>query len=308
MTSSPYFTPRQLLLASLVICLWGMNFVLIKVGLRGVPPFLMGALRFIMVALPAILILPRPKVPLKLVLAYGLTISLGQFAFLFLAMAVGMPAGLASLVLQAQAFFTVILGAVFFADKLKPQNIIGMLIAAIGILLLSKVSLSASATPITVAGFALTLCAALSWASGNMINKKIGSTDVMSLVSWAALVPILPFLVLSFVFEGQEKILTSLSNLSWTSFLCVAYIAYGATLIGYSIWGRLLASLPTASVAPLTLMVPVIGLTSAWLLVGEALHLLQILGALIIMTGLIINVFGNKLLIKVGLIKATPLA
>lgn len=307
MTTSPHFTPRQLMLASMVIFLWGMNFVVIKIGLRGVPPFLMGALRFILVAFPAIFFLPRPRIPFKLILAYGLTISLGQFAFLFLAMAVGMPAGLASLVLQAQAFFTVLLGALIFRDKLKAQNLLGMLIAAAGIVLLSKASLSASTTQVTLAGFALTLCAALSWASGNIINKKIGVTNVLSLVSWGALIPILPFLLLSYYFEGADKISQSLHQMNWPSFLSVAYIAYAATLVGYSIWGRLLASLPTATVAPMTLMVPVIGLSSAWLLVGEALQFLQILGAITIMLGLVINVFGSKLLLKAGITKTSQL-
>lgn len=300
MTTNAHFTPRLLLLASLVIILWGLNFVVIKVGLRGVPPFLMGALRFIMVALPAILFIPRPKIPFKLLLAYGLTISFGQFAFLFLAMALGMPAGLASLVLQAQAFFTVLLGAIVFSEKLNKHNILGLCIAISGLALLANASLSQSTTQVSLAGFALTLCAALSWASGNIINKKIGASNALSLVTWGALVPILPFLGLSWVVEGPQEITRSLTQMSWSSFLSIAYIAYAATLIGYSIWGRLLASLPTTSVAPLTLMVPLIGLSSAWLLVDEKLLNIQLVGAVLIMLGLVVNVFGKRIWLSLG--------
>jgi O-acetylserine/cysteine efflux transporter len=137
---------RHIITALIVIFLWGMNFVVIKIGLKGIPPFLLGALRFMLVAFPAILFLPRPKVPLKWLLAYALTISLGQFAFLFSAMAVGMPAGLASLVLQAQAFFTVGFSALVFGDKLRAANLLGMLIASIGLALLGSASLANSAT------------------------------------------------------------------------------------------------------------------------------------------------------------------
>lgn len=292
-------SPRHVFTALIVIFLWGMNFVVIKIGLKGVPPFLLGALRFILVAFPAILFLPRPKVPLKLLLAYALTISLGQFAFLFSAMAVGMPAGLASLVLQAQAFFTVGLSALVFGDKLRASNLLGMLVASLGLVLLGSASLANSASQVTLLGFALTLCGALSWASGNVINKKIGPTAVLNLVSWSALIPILPFLLLSYLFEGPQRIAYSLSHLSLSSMLTVVYLALAATLIGYTLWGRLLSSLPTHMVAPLTLLVPVVGLSAAWLLLGEALQPRQMLGAAIVMAGLLINVFGPRLFARV---------
>ncbi len=290
------FTLSQLALALIVILLWGLNFVVIKIGLKEVPPFLLGALRFLLVAFPAIFFLPRPKVALKWLLAYALTISLGQFAFLFSAMSVGMPAGLASLVLQAQAFFTVGLSALVFGDKLRASNISGMLVASIGLLLLGSVSISASGSAITLAGFVLTLCAALSWSCGNVINKKIGATSVLSLVAWSALIPIIPFLLLSFAFEGGAAITHSLMHLTLSSVLAVAYLALAATLIGYTLWGTLLSSLPTHMVAPLTLLVPVIGLSAAWLLLGEALKPLQMAGAAIVMLGLLINVFGGRVL------------
>jgi O-acetylserine/cysteine efflux transporter len=289
---------RHFLTALLVVCLWGMNFVVIKIGLKGIPPFLLGALRFVLVAFPGILFLPRPKVRFRLLLAYALTISLGQFAFLFSAMAVGMPAGLASLVLQSQAFFTVGLSALVFGDRLRPSNLAGMLVASAGLVLLGSASISHTAHQVTLLGFALTICAAFSWASGNVINKKIGPTAALSLVSWSALIPIIPFFLLSYWFEGPTVIQHSLSNMSLASGLTVVYLAVAATLIGYSLWGKLLSSLPTHMVAPLTLMVPVVGLSSAWIILDEALSAVQILGALIVMCGLLMNVFGQRLLEK----------
>ncbi len=100
---------KEWLAALVVIIAWGLNFVVIKLGLSEIPPLLLGALRFSLVAFPAVFFIKRPTLPLRVVLLYSLTISLGQFTFLFTAIYVGMPAGLASLVLQSQAFFTVLM-------------------------------------------------------------------------------------------------------------------------------------------------------------------------------------------------------
>ncbi len=288
--------------ALIVILLWGMNFVVIKIGLKGIPPLLLAALRFTFVAFPAIFFLRKPEVNIKYLIAYAATISFGQFAFLFSAIAIGMPAGLASLVLQAQAFFTVGISALVFGDKLKLSNGLGMLIASLGLVLLGSASLSASAHQVSLAGFGLTLCAALSWACGNLISKKMGSVGMLNLVAWSALLPIIPFVVLSCLIDGVEQVLFSLTHISMNAVLAVLYLALAASLIGYTLWGNLLASLPTHVVAPLTLLVPVVGLSSAWIILDEALNSTQIIGAGIVMLGLIMNVFGHKLLAKLPIL------
>ena len=304
--SEQTLTPRHLMTALIVVLLWGMNFVVIKIGLKGIPPLLMGGLRFSLVAIPSIFFIPRPTVPWKLLVTYALTISLGQFAFLFSAMSLGMPAGLASLVLQSQAFFTVGLSAMVFGDRLRTSNLIGMLIASLGLALLGSISIHQTGSHVTLIGFLLTLCAAASWATGNVINKKIGPTAVLSLVSWSALVPILPFFALSFYFEGEDAIAFSLRHMTLPSVLSLAYLAFAATLIGYTLWGKLLSALPTHTVAPLTLLVPVVGLTTAWVILGEALTFLQVIGAMVVMGGLLVNVFGLKLWNAMMNIEARP--
>lgn len=288
--------PHHLITALIVIVLWGMNFVVIKIGLKGIPPLLLAALRFMFVAFPAIFFLAKPKVTFKWLLAYAATISFGQFAFLFSAIAVGMPAGLASLVLQAQAFFTVGLSALIFGDKLKTSNVLGMLIASLGLILLGSASINASASQVSLAGFILTLCAALSWACGNVVSKKIGSVNMLSLVAWSALLPIIPFVALSCLLDGVAVVWHSLSHISLNAILAILYLSGAASLIGYTLWGKLLAALPTHVVAPLTLLVPVVGLSSAWLLLDETLNSTQIIGAFVVMAGLIFNVFGQRII------------
>ncbi|EFL4495697.1 O-acetylserine/cysteine exporter [Escherichia fergusonii] len=285
------------LLALLVVVVWGLNFVVIKVGLHNMPPLMLAGLRFMLVAFPAIFFVARPKVPLSLLLGYGLTISFGQFAFLFCALKFGMPAGLASLVLQAQAFFTIVLGAFTFGERLQSKQVAGIALAVLGVFVLIEGSLNGQ--EVAILGFMLTLAAAFCWACGNIFNKKIMSHSsrpaVMSLVVWSALIPILPFMVASVVFDGLAQMLHSLVTIDITTVLSLIYLAFVATIVGYGIWGTLLGRYETWRVAPLSLLVPVVGLISAVILLDETLSLMQLFGALLIMAGLYINVFGLRL-------------
>ncbi|WJY15200.1 EamA family transporter [Pectobacteriaceae bacterium CE90] len=291
---------KDMLLALCVVVIWGLNFVVIKIGLHDIPPFLLAGLRFLLVALPAIFFVPVPRLPFRWLAAYGITISFGQFAFLFCAIKLGMPAGIASLVLQAQAFFTLLIGALLLGERLKWNQVAGILVAAAGIVLLAESGTASSVTVgVTQSTLLLSLGAALCWACGNICNKLIMSRyriQIMSLVVWGALISVGPFLLCSWLFEGREVIVSSLVNIRLSTVLALIYLAFIATIIGYSIWGNLLARYETWRVAPLSLLVPVVGLLSAGLLLGETLSLLQITGTLLIMLGLLVNVFGARLL------------
>ncbi|WOZ75427.1 O-acetylserine/cysteine exporter [Kosakonia sacchari] len=290
-------TRKDVLLAMLVVVAWGLNFVVIKVGLHNMPPLMLAGLRFVLVAFPAILFVARPRVPLRLLLGYGLTISFGQFAFLFCAIKFGMPAGLASLVLQAQAFFTIILGAGVFGERLQIKQLVGITLAVLGVLVLIESSLNGQHVPLL--GFLLTLAGAFSWACGNIFNKKImqhsSRPAIMSLVVWSALIPIVPFMVASLIFDGPALMLQSVVSIDFTTLLSLVYLAFVATILGYGIWGTLLGRYETWRVAPLSLLVPVVGMASAAFLLGETLSALQLVGAVLVMAGLYINVFGFRL-------------
>jgi len=290
-------TRKDGLLALLVVVVWGLNFVVIKVGLHNMPPLMLAGLRFLLVAFPALFFVARPKIPFRLLLGYGLTISFGQFAFLFCAINFGMPAGLASLVLQAQAFFTIILGALVFGERLQGKQLVGIALAVVGMLVLAEASLNGQ--HVALLGFLLTLAAAFCWASGNIFNKKIMQLEtrpaVMSLVVWSALIPIVPFMVASYLLDGPTVMLHSLVTLDLTTILSLIYLAFVATIVGYGIWGALLGRYETWRVAPLSLLVPVVGIASAALLLDEKLGALQLVGALLVMAGLYINVFGLRL-------------
>ncbi|KJK18967.1 MULTISPECIES: EamA family transporter [unclassified Pseudomonas] len=282
---------KDLLLALVVIVAWGVNFVVIKVGLDGLPPMLLGALRFALVAFPAVLLVKRPQLPWRWLIAYGATISLGQFAFLFEAMGNGMPPGLASLVLQSQAFFTLFFAAIFLGERLRAASVLGLLVAAGGLALIG----SENGASVPFFALLLTLCAAAMWAMGNIITRRFSNIDLVALVIWGGLVPPLPFLALSWWLEGPERIESSLRGIGWSSVLALAYLAFIATMLGYSLWSHLLSRYPAGKVAPFSLLVPVVGLSSSALLLDERLTPLQGWGALLVMAGLLINVFGPRL-------------
>ena len=282
---------KDLLLALVVIVAWGLNFVVIKVGLDGLPPMLLGGLRFALVAIPAVFFIRRPQLPWRWLLAYGLTISFGQFAFLFEAMGNGMPPGLASLVLQSQAFFTMIFAAVFLGERLRAASVLGLLVAAGGLALIG----SENGGHVPLLALILTLGGGACWAMGNIITRRFGSIDLMALVIWGALVPPLPFFAMSWYLEGPALIETSLRNIGMSSILSLVYLALIATMLGYGLWSRLLSRYPAGKVAPFSLLVPVVGLSSSALLLDERLSAIQCWGGLLVMVGLLINVFGPRL-------------
>lgn len=284
-------SPKDLLLALVVIVVWGMNFVVIKIGLDDIPPMLLGCLRFMLAAFPAILFIKRPQMPLRWLIAYGATISLGQFAFLFSAMHVGMPAGLASLVLQSQAFFTLFFAVLFLGERLRATNLVGLVIAASGLVLIGM----QGDRSMTLAGFMLTICAASMWAMGNIITRKVGKVNLVGLVVWGSLIPPIPFFALSWFIEGPRMIESALRGIGLSSIMVLVYLAFGATILGYGLWSRLLSRYPANTVAPFSLLVPVVGLTSAAWLLGEQLDGLQAIGALLVLLGLVINVSGGWL-------------
>lgn len=285
---------RHLALVLSVILVWGVNFAVIKIGLVGVPPLLLAASRFVLAVFPAILFLRPPKVPVRLYLAYGMTISVGQFALLFTAIHVGMPSGLASLVLQSQSFFTLMLTAVWLKEKWHANQLAGLVLAAGGLILIG----SAHGASMPLTGFLLTVAAAVMWACGNIVSRAVGRHGPMNqfaFVVWASLVPPLPLFALSWLIEGPAAITTALQNFSASTLASIAYLAWASTLFGYGVWTFLLSRYPVNRIAPFTLLVPLVGLTTGWLAFGETLKPVHFVGGALLMIGLLVNLFGSTL-------------
>lgn len=288
--------PRSLCLILLVVLVWGINFVIISIGVKEIPPFFMAGLRFVFVAFPLVFFLPKPAIPYRWLISYGLTISFGQFACLFYALYIGMPSGQASLVLQSQVFVTALLGVVLYQDKLTHLQGFGGLLALTGIGLLLY---GVSGTDISILGYLFTFAAACSWGVGNLCNRTISTryqgTSMMQLVVWGALVPIIPFFSISYLLEDHQQIIYAVSHPTLVAVLSLAYLILAASLFGYTVWGMLISKHGTANVVPFALLVPVVGLLSGWVFLGETLNVTQALGCAVVIMGLCIYSFHQKL-------------
>jgi O-acetylserine/cysteine efflux transporter len=279
--------PREILLALFVVVAWGVNFVIIEVGLGTMPPLLLAALRFAVAALPAIFI-PRPAVPWPRFIFIGLVLFTGQFGLLFMSMKVGMPAGLASVVIQSQAFLTGPIAALVLGERISPRQMGGTAIAFLG---LAAIATTAGGGGVTLVGLLLSLGAALCWAVGNVALRGAGKVDMFAMVTWLSIVPPLPLLALSYLFEGPQAIEAAVLHMGWVGVGAVAYIAIVSTNIGYGIWAYLLKLYPAAQVAPFSLLVPIVGIISAALLLGEQFGPVRLAGMVLVFAGLIVAVF-----------------
>lgn len=277
-------------LALLTIVIWGFNFVVIKVGLKGIPPVFLVFCRFFLTSIPAIFFIKRPNVLFKMVIAYGLVMFALQFAFLFLGMHLGVSSALASLLLQVQVFFTILLGIIVFKEKIHKSQILGALIAFSGIGLIGM-NLGGE---LTLSGFLLVLAAAFVWGPGNVLSKKMGSVNVLSLVVWSSLIAWPPLLIVSLFLEGPQLILESLHHLHWHSATAVLYITYLSTLLGFYIWNQLIHRYTLGMIAPFSLLSPVVGIVSSALVLNETIQPWKIVAGSLIILGLCINLFGSK--------------
>ena len=294
-------SPRDLLLVLAVVTIWGFSFVPMRVALDTVPPFALAGLRFLGSAVPAVFFVRRPNVPWRSVVAYGFAIGVVQFGLLFLGIELGMPAGLSSLVIQTQVFFTIGIAAWWLHDRLTLQSIVGAAIAGAGIALLGAHKVTAGAGA-TVVGFVLVIGAALAWAVANIIAKVAGrdregndrGVDMFALVVWSSLAAPVPLFIASWLFEGGPQAVAAVRGMTWLPWACVLFMSYFATLFGLAKWNALLHRYPTAVIAPFALLIPVSGLVSGAIFLGESLAPLQLAGVALVFVGLAWNMYGRQ--------------
>jgi O-acetylserine/cysteine efflux transporter len=272
---------RHVLLAAAVALAWGVNFVVIDAGLAAFPPLLFAALRFTLVAFPAVLFIRRPAVPLRWILGVGTFMSAGQFGLLFVAMNEGLTAGLASLVLQLQALFTILLSIALLGERPQRAQLVGAGVAFAGL----GVIAAGRAHGVPLGALLLCVGAAFSWGIGNICNRRAQAPDALALLVWSSLVPPLPLLGLSFALEGSHRIGAALTGLDAGGLLALLYVVVVSTGFGFGTWTWLMRRHPASRVAPFTLLVPPVGLTAAWVARGERPTLTELAGALIILAG-----------------------
>lgn len=283
---------KHLLLALAVVFVWGTNFVVIRWGLDGLPPFLFACLRFAFSALPWLLFVPRPTAPWHKMAAFGVLLGVGQFGLLFLAIQGNISPGLASLVVQVQVFFTIGLSLLLMGERVRGFQVAGLVLALAG---LGVIALHLDAAVVTWLGLGLVVSAAFFWASANLVVKSLGSVNMLHFMVWSSVFAVPPLLALSWWLEGpalMQDALVHATPLVWGS---VLWQALGNTLFGYGVWNWLLARHPAATVAPLALLVPVFGMGASALSLGESLPAWKLGAAALVLGGLAVIVLWPRL-------------
>jgi len=285
---------RDRLLALLVAVCWGLNFPATALALEHFPPLFMVALRYSLIAIPTLFLIPRPKVPLRWLIGAGLGIGVLQFAFLYLGMASGMPSGLASIVLQASAPFTVIIAGMWLREKISLRAGIGIGIAVLGLAIIAvHHSQTAALLPVV-----LTLCGALGWAIGNVSTRQAKAPNALHFTLWLSVIPPIPMLIVSLIAEGPARIGTSLATAftvdALPSLFGLLYIVIVATLVGYGIWTNLMSRYPSSTVAPFSMLVPVVGVLASWLAFGQVIDGIELAAGAVVIGGVLFASYKRK--------------
>lgn len=282
---SPSLSWPHFLLAVAVMAVWGTNFVVIKIALEHLPPFLLATLRFAFVFFPLALFLKRPEVPWLNLAAYGVLIGAGQFGLLFLAMKSDITPGLASLIVQTQIFFTIALSMRLSGERVRAYQLAALAIATAGLAIIF-LRTDGSATPL---GIGLVLMAALSWSGGNLTARAGKPANMLAYVVWAGLFSVPPLLAFSLLFEGWPVMLHGLQEADAITWAAVMWQSVGNTMFGYAVWGWLLARYEASIVTPMALLVPVFGMGASALVLGEQMPAWKLLATGLVMAGLALN-------------------
>lgn len=282
---------NHLLLAVLITAIWGLNFSVIKLGLQTVDPFILAAIRFMLCAFPLVLFVDFPRVKARSVVVYGLLFGVGLWGVVNLGIQAGLSAGVASLVLQFSAFFTILLGSVVFRESISNYQYSGIIIALLGLLLIINIT-DGSVTP---AGVVIVLFGAVSWSAANIVIKRSGTKQVFAFLVWSSLFSPIPLLLIGYFLNGFGIYAQTLSQIDGTTVFSILFQVIPTTLFGYWIWNLLLKIYPVSTVAPLSLLVPVFGLLGSAFIFDEPIGFVKGAAAALIILGLVIGLYGKQL-------------
>ena len=255
-------TLTDALIAGLIMLLWGVNFVAIKFGLTELPPLLMLALRFAVVALVLIWFVRPPWEKMGRILALSVTLGGLHFSLMFTGLQY-VDASTAAIAIQLQVPFAAVLSLLVFKDFLGWRRLLGMTIAFAGVVLIAGEPRGSQ----SLYGLGLVVTAALVWAVVNIQIKEIGQVNGFALNAWIALLATPQLLIASFLFEDNQW--QALEQASWISWGAILYMAVLVTIVGYGLWYHLMSRYEVNQTMPFTLLVPVFGVLSGVLFLNE---------------------------------------
>lgn len=282
--------PRHLMLVLGLAAVWGVNFVVIAVGIAHFPPLMFSALRLLAAAVPAIFFLRSPGVPWRWVALVALTLGILQFGLLFIGMNAGMPPGLSSLVMQAQAPFTLLFAVFLLKERLTRQQVLGMAVALAGIAL---IALHRGATS-PMGAFLLVIGAAAVWGVSNIATRRAAPPDNVRFMVWVSALAVVPLFALSAVVDGPRRDWDALRTVTWPAVGAVVFAGLVATIAGFGVWGYLIRTYSASTIAPFSLLVPVFGMATAAVSTGERLAPLVLAAATLIIGGVLYGLVGSR--------------
>jgi O-acetylserine/cysteine efflux transporter len=280
--------PIDIALALAVAVIWGVGFVLTRMALDEMSPTLMTTLRFGIAALPC-LVLPRPQ------LSWGLIVGtswllVAQFLTQTYGMAHGVPPGLTAVIVQSQALFTVAFAALLLGERPTRQQLIGILIATCGLLLICFTV----GYDFSVFAFAVMMAAPVCFALSNLLLRKAQKVSMLNLFAWISLIAMVPLLPVLLAVDGAEVTWHSLTHVSFQAFACLLALAVLGTTLGYWIWGRLLRDYSAAQVVPFALLVPFFGAGASSIVFNEHFGTLRLTGMIVVVCGIAVMLLSRR--------------
>jgi O-acetylserine/cysteine efflux transporter len=191
---------------------------------------------------------------------------------------------------QTHVFFTIGLAILINRERVEIFQWAGIALAVAGIVLVGV----NTGGDVTAVGIALVLLGGFNWGVGNIVSRAAGPVNMLAYVVWSSIFAVPPLAALALGFEGWTSIRDAMAGADGLTWLAVVWQAVGNSLFGFAVWAWLLARHSAASVVPMALLVPVFGMASSALWLGEPLQPWKIAAALLVIGGLAVNMLWPR--------------
>ena len=275
---------KHVVMAFFIVVLWGLNFVALKIAVLSLPPIFLAGLRFLLISIPWIFFVEKPKVSKRQFITLPITLGVLQYSLLYYGMSTGLSAGLSAVILQTQSFFTVIMSTILIKEKPRLNEISGLLIGALGVMIL----LINNNGDFKIEAVLIILAAAISWGIANIQLKNLGNVNMVSFLIWISPFAAIVLFIISFILEYDLVLNIDFSNVEIKVFLSIFYTAYLSTVIGFTMWQYLLNKYKSIQITPYGLLVPVTGSIFGYIILSEVLEIYQIIAGIVIIIGLMV--------------------
>jgi O-acetylserine/cysteine efflux transporter len=279
----------KILYAIIAMMIFGLNAVFTKFGLSEFPPLLYNFLRFAFV-LPAIFFIPRPAISWSMLLAIGLSLSIGHLSFACIGMTLGASAGTFVLIQQTGSIFAICFAYLLVNQKPSRYDLLGIALGLIGIYWFC----ASKDTEGGLLAIAALIGSSVTWGLGFTLVKKAHAPSLPTSL-WTSIFAIPCMALASGLIEGPEAIISAFSNATLKGWSTLLFAGWVSLLGAGSLFMYLMRTEPVSKVVPFNMLVPLFGCLFAYLILGEQLTAPMLTGGAWILGGLMVSQFGAKL-------------